>query len=83
FSSDHSNGSFVLDDTTLNAVEGGIHMPNFLGMDQPVHDVHRMAVSPIVAPANLLRFESLIRSRTEDLFDSLPIGASFNWVEQV
>ncbi len=83
FSSDHTNGSFVLDDTTLNAVEGGISMPNFLGMDQPVHDVHRMAVSPIVAPANLLRFESLIRSRTRDLFDSLPIGETFNWVDQV
>ena len=83
FSSDHTNGSFVLDDTTLNAVEGGISMPNFLGMDPPTHDDHRMAVSPIMAPANLLRFESLIRSRTKDLFDSLPIGQTFNWVEQV
>ena len=83
FSSDHTNGSFVLDDTTLNAVEGGISLPNFLGMDPPTHDIHRMAVSPIVAPANLLRFESLIRSRTQDLFDSLPLGQTFNWVEQV
>ncbi|MDP3293677.1 MAG: hypothetical protein Q8M37_02925 [Nevskia sp.] len=83
FSSDHSNGSFVLDDTTLNAVEGGIYMPNFLGMDPPVHDVHRMAVSPIVAPANLLRFESLIRSRTKDLFDRLPVNETLNWVEAV
>ena len=83
FSSDHSNGSFVLDDTTLNAVEGGIHLPNFLGMDPPVHDIHRMAVSPIVAPANLLRFESLIRERTRNLFDSLPVGTAFNWVDQV
>ena len=83
FSSDHSNGSFVLDDTTLNAVEGGISLPNFLGMDPPTHDVHRMAVSPIVAPANLLRFESLIRQRTKDLFDSLPVGQPFNWVEGV
>ncbi len=73
----------MLDDTTLNAVEGGISMPNFLGMDPPVHDVHRMAVSPIVAPANLLRFESLIRNRTRDLFDSLPINEVFNWVDQV
>lgn len=83
FSSDHSNGSFVLDDTTLNAVEGGIEMPNFLGMDPPRHDVHRMVVSPIVAPANLLRFEVLIRERTKTLFDALPVGEDFDWVEQV
>jgi cytochrome P450 len=83
FSSDHTNGSFVLDDTTLNAVEGGIYLPNFLGMDPPQHDVHRMACSPIVAPANLLRFEALIRERTKNLFASLPIGEDFNWVERV
>lgn len=83
FSSDHTNGSFVLDDTTLNAVEGGIHLPNFLGMDPPTHDVHRMACSPIVAPANLLRFEALIRERTKNLFDSLPVNEDFNWVERV
>ena len=83
FSSDHTNGSFVLDDTTLNAVEGGIHLPNFLGMDPPTHDIHRMACSPIVAPANLLRFEALIRERTRTLFDGLPVGEDINWVERV
>jgi cytochrome P450 len=83
FSSDHTNGSFVLDDTTLNAVEGGIYLPNFLGMDPPLHDVHRMAVSPIVAPQNLARFEALIRKRTGLVLDALPIGETFNWVERV
>lgn len=83
FSSDESNGSFVLDDTTLNAVDGGIHLPNFLGMDPPRHDVHRMVVSPIVSPQNLLRFEQLIRERTEHVLDSLPVGESFDWVGAV
>ena len=83
FSSDESQGSFVLDDTTLNAVDGGIYLPNFLGMDPPRHDIHRLAVSPIVAPQNLLRFEKLIRERTKGIFDELPIGESFNWVERV
>ena len=83
FSSDHTNGSFVLDDTTLNAVEGGISLPNFLGMDPPTHDVHRLAVAPIVAPHNLLRFEAKIRERTKDVLDSLPIGETFNWVDRV
>lgn len=83
FSSDESVGSFVLDDTTLNAVDGGIYMPNFLGMDPPRHDIHRMAVSPIVAPANLLRFEEKIRERTKRVLSELPIGEAFNWVDLV
>lgn len=83
FSSDHSNGSFVIDDTTLNAVDGGIHLPNFLGMDPPKHDIHRMACSPIVAPHNLVNFEKLIYQRTQTLLDSLPVGEAFNWVDRV
>jgi cytochrome P450 len=83
FSSDHTNGSFVLDDTTLNAVEGAMDLPNFLGMDPPKHDIHRMAVSPIMAPQNLLRFEALIRERTRKVFDALPVGETFNWVDRV
>ena len=83
FSSDESVGSFVLDDTTLNAVEGGIHLPNFLGMDPPKHDIHRLAVSPIVAPQNLLRFEATIRERTKRVLDGLPVGETFNWVDRV
>jgi cytochrome P450 len=83
FSSDHKNGSFVLDDTTLNPVEGGIYLPNFLGMDPPEHDAHRMAVSPIVAPQNLLKLEALIRERTQTVLDALPVGEPFNWVEHV
>ncbi len=83
FSSDHSNGSFVLDDTTLQAVEGGIEMPNFLGLDPPKHDVHRMVCSPIVAPHNLLNFEQLITERTRKLISELPEGQTINWVEQV
>src|SRR6516165_1115726 len=83
FSSDASVGSFVLDDTTLNPVDGGISLPNFLGMDPPKHDIHRMVVSPIVAPQNLLRFEATIRERTKRVLDSLPIGEEFDWVERV
>jgi len=84
FSSDHTNGSFVLDDATLNPVEGSsMYLPNFLGMDPPTHDVHRMAVSPIVAPANLMRFEALIRERTKKVFEELPVGEAFDWVDRV
>jgi len=83
FSSDASVGSFVLDDATLNPVQGGISLPNFLGMDPPRHDEHRLAVSPIVAPQNLAQFEVLIRERTCRVLDSLPIGETINWVDLV
>jgi len=83
FSSDVSVGSFVLDDTTLNPIDGGIYLPNFLGMDPPRHDEHRKAVSPIVAPENLARFEALIRQRTQSVLDSLPVGREFDWVDRV
>jgi cytochrome P450 len=83
FSSDASNGSFVLDDATLNPINGGIFLPNFLGMDPPKHDVHRMAVSPIVAAENLAKMEPLIRERTQRVLDALPIGETFNWVDRV
>lgn len=83
FSSDVSVGSFVLDDTTLNAVDGGIDLPNFLGMDPPKHDIHRMAVSPIMAPQNLARFEAMIRERTNRVLDELPVGKDFDWVDNV
>ncbi|MBL6750061.1 MAG: cytochrome P450 [Nevskia sp.] len=83
FSSDASVGSFVLDDATLNPVNGGIFLPNFLGMDPPRHDIHRMAVSPIVAPQNLARLESTIRKRTQHVLDGLPVGEAFNWVDRV
>ena len=58
-------------------------MPNFLGLDPPKHDVHRMVCSPIVAPHNLLNFEQLITERTRKLISELPEGQTINWVEQV
>ena len=84
FSSDASVGSFVLDDATLNpTTEHGLYMPNFLGMDPPRHDVHRKVVSPAVAPENLEKLEPLIRQRTQNVLDSLPVGQTFNWVDRV
>lgn len=83
FSSDASVGSFVLDDATLNPINGGISLPNFLGMDPPKHDVHRMVVSPIVAPENLERLQATIRGRTQRVLDALPVGKEFDWVDRV
>ena len=56
---------------------------NFISMDPPRHDVQRRAVQPVVAPQNLAQMESLIRSRVEAILDNLPLGETFNWVDEV
>ena len=60
-----------------------IAFPMFIAMDPPKHNGQRLAVSPIVAPANLAKLEGLIRSRVETILDSLPRNETFDWVERV
>lgn len=55
----------------------------FIAMDPPKHDVQRQAVQGVVAPQNLKEMEGLIRSRTQDVLDHLPLDQPFNWVENV
>jgi cytochrome P450 len=61
----------------------GAESSSFISMDQPKHDTQRAAVSPVVAPPNLAKMEGLIRSRVEEILDSLPIGKEFDWVPSV
>lgn len=72
--------------------EGGIviadqdedfQLPMFIAMDPPVHDIQRKTVSPVVAPMNLAKMESIIRERAGRILDELPIGEEFNWVDRV
>lgn len=56
---------------------------NFIGMDPPKHDVQRKTVQGVVAPMNLAILEDTIRSRAAKILDSVPVGETFNWVEQV
>ena len=58
-------------------------LPMFIAMDPPKHDAQRKVVSPIVAPANLAKLEILIRERAQEIFNSLPIGETFDWVDRV
>lgn len=60
-----------------------IDVEMFIAMDPPKHDSRRKAVQSVVAPKNLKEMESLIRSRTVEVLESLPIGVPFNWVERV
>ena len=55
----------------------------FITMDEPEHSVHRKAVSPTVAPANLAKMASIVRERAGAILDGLPIGQPFDWVDLV
>jgi len=55
----------------------------FITMDEPEHSVHRKAVSPTVAPANIANMSPVVRERAGAILDSLPIGTPFDWVDLV
>jgi len=52
-------------------------------MDPPKHDVQRRSVQGVVAPQNLKEMEGLIRQRTGEVLDNLPLDQPFNWVSAV
>jgi len=55
----------------------------FITMDEPEHTPARKAVTPAVAPANLLKMAPIVRERAGLILDSLPIGEEFDWVDLV
>jgi len=73
-----SDGTIVVDD-----VDEEFPLPMFIAMDPPKHDRQRMEVSGVVAPTNLAKMESTIRTRVCNILDSLPDGEEINWVDLV
>jgi len=69
--------------TIFDEVKDDSDLPMFIAMDPPKHDAQRKVVSPIVAPGNLARMESLIRERAGKILDTLPVGETFDWVDKV
>ncbi|MAS08619.1 MULTISPECIES: cytochrome P450 [unclassified Salinisphaera] len=61
----------------------GLSVEMFIAMDPPKHDVQRRSVQGVVAPQNLKEMEGLIRKRTGEVLDSLPLDEAFNWVPAV
>ncbi len=78
FSSDAALGGITIRDARPD-----LRRPSFIAMDPPLHDAQRKVVSPIVAPANLARMESIIRERAAKILDELPLGQTFDWVDKV
>jgi cytochrome P450 len=63
--------------------EEGFDTPMFIAMDPPRHDAQRKTVQGAVGPENLKSMEGLIRQRTKEVLDGLPIGVEFDWVDRV
>lgn len=83
FSSDAHYGGIMIDDDIVGDVNGDFFVQSFIMMDPPEHGPQRKAVTKIVAPTSLQNFENIIRSRTQTLLDSLPVGEEFDWVDTV
>ncbi len=81
FSSEAKLGGIAVQD--MHGVEGALELEMFIAMDQPKHDQQRKAVSPVVAPSNLLLLEPIIRERAGAILDELPVGEEIDWVKLV
>lgn len=68
---------------TIRDTELEFPLPMFIAMDRPKHDEQRKVVSPVTGAANLRLFEPIIRERTIDVLDNLPVGEPFDWVDRV
>lgn len=78
FSSSHELGNITIADTPPET-----SLANFIAMDAPRHTEQRKVVAPAFSPSQMLKQEALVRQRTRDLLDSLPIGETFCWVNDV
>jgi cytochrome P450 len=68
---------------TLRDQPEDFQLPMFIAMDEPEHSRQRGAVNPVVGSRNLPNFAELIRKRTREVLDDLPVGETFNWVDAV
>ncbi len=78
FSSSWEHGGITLGEPLED-----FELPMFIAMDEPRHAEQRKTVQPAVTPFALTEFEPLIRKRTQDLLDSIPVGEPFDWVDTV
>jgi cytochrome P450 len=81
FSSEAKLGGIAIQD--MHSDQSNLELEMFIAMDQPKHDAQRKAVTPAVAPSNLLLLEPVIRERAGAILDSLPIGEEIDWVQSV
>ena len=78
FSSSWKHGGIVLGENIPD-----FELPMFIAMDEPRHSEQRKTVQPAVAPNMLKEYEPLIRQRTQQCLDAVPVGEPFDWVDTV
>ncbi len=77
FSSSYKLGGITIGDP----IE--LEFPNLIAMDAPRHTAQRKVVQPSFNPSEMARRDVEIAQRTKDLFDTLPVGETFDWVDRV
>ncbi|RJT26472.1 cytochrome P450 [Chakrabartia godavariana] len=80
FSSSYKLGGITIG---ANIESSDREFPNFIAMDGERHAAQRKVVQPSFNPSEMTRRDVEIRDRTRALFDSLPVGETFDWVERV
>ena len=72
-----------LGNITIAESVNGQGFPNFIAQDQPIHTAQRRVIAPAFSPSQMLKLVAQVREQTRRLFDGLPVGESFDWVERV
>ena len=83
FSSDAHLGGVMIDDDIVGDVDSEFFVKAVITTDPPDHSPQRKAVNKIVTQPSLANFATIIRKRTCDILDELPIGEPFDWVNRV
>ena len=78
FSSSWEHGGIVLGPPIED-----FELPMFIAMDEPRHSEQRKTVQPAVGPNMLKIYEPIIRERTQNLLDTVPVNEPFDWVDTV
>ena len=78
FSSAAENGNITITDPPPET-----NLVNFIASDAPRHTDQRKVVAPAFSPSQMAQREVTVRERTRELFDALPVGETFDWVERV
>lgn len=80
FSSSYKLGGITIG---ANIESSDREFPNFIAMDGERHAAQRKVVQPSFNPSEMTRRDVEIQERTKALFDSLPVGEAFDWVDRV
>jgi cytochrome P450 len=77
------SSSWKLGNITIAESINEADFPNFIAQDPPIHTAQRKVIAPAFSPGQMIKLEAQVRARARSLFDALPIGETFDWVEQL